>query len=114
MLSLLQKDFGKEKQAIAYDGIAWITALIRTPLPAWDSSLFFHPCILATILSTKKLYASDFDRPHEDGSLKYFTCGLARGIPKTPQISPLSSMEAFAEKKTSDFSKFIICPEAWL
>ena len=50
----LIKPLGILKQLIVYIGIAWITNLMSTSLPAWDSNLSFQPCdFFQTVLLDK-------------------------------------------------------------
>lgn len=70
VVNLSPRFLGSMKQA--YVGMARMTALINTSLPARDKYFNFHPWSLLKALSTKKLYASDVDLPQMEGKAQIF------------------------------------------
>lgn len=63
---------GRQKTLIAYVGISVITVLINTFLPEWLKVFDLHPWILSWISTFRYPSAAFFDRPHIEGSPRYF------------------------------------------
>lgn len=82
---------GSLKQPWANVGIAYITALIKTSLLAWDKSLSSHPCNFFHTLSLMKLKLGFLPLSTKARSPKYFSLNFIFWTPKTLIISCLAS-----------------------
>ena len=74
---------------IKYVGIAWITDLSNTSLPALDRSFSFHPCPFFQIRSLMHAKTAFFDLPIIVGNPRYFSW---RSTSLTPKISIISCL----------------------
>jgi hypothetical protein len=85
-LSSAQKPAGNLKQLIAYVGMAWITALIRNSLPAWDNNFSSTLATYTKTLSLISLKALRFALPTTSGNPKYFSNRVVGFEPNMEQI----------------------------
>jgi hypothetical protein len=109
----LHRVFGSWKTLIVYVGIACITALSNTSLPAWDKKVSFHPCMRSQILPLIPIKAIDRDWPIIAGRPRYLSKFEVMLTPAVPARNSFSSALVFLLKKIEVLSRFNFCPDAF-
>ena len=92
--------------------MAEVTKLVRTHLPAIESSLDFHPANLLFTLSMMKSKSCLVELDCFRGNPKYFPKFEVASKPMVSQIESQEIWETLGEKNILDFNKLTLRPDS--
>ncbi len=102
---------GISKQLIRHVGMDWMTDLIKTSRPAWESCFSSHPNNLLQIRSLTGANIACRLRLKAAGSPRYFSCAGVSTILRVERIAARVCAETALLKKNSDLSRLTFCPD---